>query len=444
MTAIEGKVIIKKEAFRNMITHVLRFGNVAIESVEVMGILIGKIAANGDIEIINAIPVKHGPQCSLGFSQKDYEIFNKIEQKFATQNLNEIVGWYYSHPGWGLFFSDIAIKNHPYFQNDKKPHSIIIVFDYTLMGKKNNLGFEIYRLNDYTEGKDYSKVEYEVELPNSLDYFKWVQKFVEDTQKESPILIKEINELSEPTPKDLQEIPQPEEEKIKEKDEFSSVIPIITNFQEGFSKFSDLFMDTFKNQFGTWTNDVKDGTLNGSELLRSTTSRMKSKISDGISKIQKWFDTNLNELINKFKNDTTSLIDDKNIVQNNLLTNISQTKEKVIENLNNLIENQLKIGVTQFESKVEMFSNKIEKISNLSSNITKKINEIKNKTPSIKANLEDRLNQIENAISSTTSSFNQIIKENIELLNKELKDIKDSFVKVNQNFQKLQKTVKFN
>ena len=33
----DGKVIIKKEAFRNMITHVLRFGNEALdESIEVM------------------------------------------------------------------------------------------------------------------------------------------------------------------------------------------------------------------------------------------------------------------------------------------------------------------------------------------------------------------------------------------------------------------------
>jgi len=441
MTTIEGKVIIKKEAFRNMITHVLRFGNVAIESVEVMGVCIGKTASNGrNIEIINAIPVKHGPQCSLGFSQKDHEIFNKIEQKFAAQNLNEIVGWYYSHPGWGLFFSEIAIKNHRYFQTDKKPHSILIVFDYTLMGKNNNLGFEIYRLKDYEEGKDYSKIECEVELPISLDYFKWVQKFVEDTQKDSPILIKEVNELSEPTPKDLQEIPQPEEEKTKEKEKFSNVIPIITNFQEGISKFSDLFMDTFKNQFGTWTNDVKDGTISGSEILKSTTSRMKLKISDGISKIQKWFDTNLGELINKFKSDITSLIDNKIVIQNNLLTNLSQTKDKMIENSNVLVENQFKTGFTDFESKVEMLSNKIEKIYNLNSNFTK-IHEITDKTSSVNTNFEDRLNKIENSLSTTTSSFNQIIKENIELLNNELKLIKDSFEKINQNFQKLQKTV---
>ena len=37
------EIFIKKEAFRNMLTHVLRFGNEALEkSIEVLGVCIGK------------------------------------------------------------------------------------------------------------------------------------------------------------------------------------------------------------------------------------------------------------------------------------------------------------------------------------------------------------------------------------------------------------------
>ena len=52
----DGKIIISKEAFRNIITHVLRFGNDALEnSVEVVGICMGKIAPNEkDILLVNA------------------------------------------------------------------------------------------------------------------------------------------------------------------------------------------------------------------------------------------------------------------------------------------------------------------------------------------------------------------------------------------------------
>ena len=107
----EGKIYIKKEAFRNMITHVLRFGNEAIEeSVEVMGICIGKTVNEKDIELINAIPITHGKKISLGFSSEDFNSFSEVERIYSSQNLYTI-GWYSSHPGWGLFFSDSAIKN---------------------------------------------------------------------------------------------------------------------------------------------------------------------------------------------------------------------------------------------------------------------------------------------------------------------------------------------
>jgi len=66
----DGKVIITKEAFRNMITHVLRFGNEGLEtSVEVMGVCMGKKASNGkNIEVVNAIPLTHGTQIENDFS----------------------------------------------------------------------------------------------------------------------------------------------------------------------------------------------------------------------------------------------------------------------------------------------------------------------------------------------------------------------------------------
>ena len=235
MISKDGKVIIKKEAFRNMITHVLRFGSEAlIESVEVIGICLGRM--NGkDIDLINAIPITHGKSISLGFSSEDYNVFTEIENRYAPHNLS-IVGWYSSNPGWGIFFSDTAIKKHRFFQKESFPNGFQIVFDHTLMGKEGSLGFEIYRLNDYKEGDEHHQVPFEIELPNSLEYFKWVQKFVEDTQKKTPILIKEKKELTEPAPNDLQEIPKPEEplpegEKF---DEFPEITPITARIQEGF------------------------------------------------------------------------------------------------------------------------------------------------------------------------------------------------------------------
>ncbi|MBD3341619.1 MAG: hypothetical protein GF353_21115, partial [Candidatus Lokiarchaeota archaeon] len=208
-TSEVGTVFIKKEAFRNMLSHVLRFGSDEIESVEVMGVCLGKKDPNTKVlTVMNAIPITHGAEVSQGFSDKHYSLFSKISEQHSKMGL-KIIGWYISHPQWGVFFSDVSIKNHRYFQKETNPHAFCIVFDYSLMSAEDDLGFEVYRLADHTDllSQEYVKVASEVEVPNTLEYFKWVQKFVEDTQKKNPVIIKEIEELIEPKMEDLQEIP---------------------------------------------------------------------------------------------------------------------------------------------------------------------------------------------------------------------------------------------
>ena len=70
-------VYVRKEAFRNMLTHVLRFGNDALEkSIEVMGICLGDYNADESIvNIYNAVPIMHGLPVSVGFSKKELELF---------------------------------------------------------------------------------------------------------------------------------------------------------------------------------------------------------------------------------------------------------------------------------------------------------------------------------------------------------------------------------
>ena len=107
----EGKLYIQKDAFRNMITHVLRFGSEAIEnSVEVIGVCMGKKAQNKtDFIVTHAIPVAHGVREHVAFSPEDMAAFAQVDEEFASEGLYAI-GWYHSHPGWGLFFSDMDKK----------------------------------------------------------------------------------------------------------------------------------------------------------------------------------------------------------------------------------------------------------------------------------------------------------------------------------------------
>ena len=433
----EGKIIIKKEAFRNMITHVLRFGNEALdESVEVMGICIGKL--NGkDIDLINAIPVSHGKKISLGFSSEDYNTFSEIERIYTSQNLYTI-GWYSSHPGWGLFFSDSAIKNHHnFFQNEKKPYGFYVVFDHTLMGKDGNLGFEIYRLNDYSDEKntEYNKVEYDLEFPSTLEYFKWIQKFVEDTQKKAPILIKEINELAEPAPDKLQKIPMSKEPILE-------VGPIISGFHEGTSKFADLFMDTFEYQLGNWTKDIRIGTLTGSKLLKNSTSNMKSKISNGMSNVENWFKRNLDEIAENFKENITKYVDVRIAAQKDLITQFSSSKDEILNDSNNLVETNLKNIMNKIENNLKDLSDKIINSSGLTFKMEESVNKTSENITEVSKEIENFSNRIENIISTDISSLEQNITNEIEKLNTELNNIKETYKEMNLATQKLKKIIK--
>ncbi|MFX1558881.1 MAG: hypothetical protein ACFFC9_16655 [Promethearchaeota archaeon] len=432
----EGKVYIKKEAFRNMMTHVLRFGNEALEnSVEVMGICIGKTVNGKDIELINSIPITHGKKVSIGFNSDDYNAFSEVERIYVKQNLYA-VGWYSSHPGWGIFFSDSAIKNHRFFQNDKKPYGFYIVFDHTLMGKDGKLGYEIYRLNDYSDEKnnEYHKVIYELEVPKTLEYFNWVQKFVEDSEKEAPILIKEINELSEPTPSELQEIPSPDEKMTK-------IEPIISGFHKGTSKFADIFMDTFKSELGNWTKDIKEGSLIGSKLIKDTTGRMKIKISDGMSRVESWFNRNLDEISNTFKENIANYVDDRIEAQKELKNKFSETKEVILNELNNLVETNSNKILNKIEIKINEISEKIKSSSKLTSEIEERTKKNFENISKISDEIDNFSNDIENTVSINISSLEQNFTKSIENLNTELNQIKEFYLEINKTAKKLQEIV---
>ena len=208
-------VYVRKEAFRNMLTHVLRFGNDTLEkSIEVMGICLGDYnTVESVVNIYNAVPIMHGLPVSVGFSKKELELFQQVREKYEVGE-TIVVGWYISRPSWGLDFTEVTIGNHKFFQNENFPNGICIVFDHSLMGKDGNLGFEVFRLDDYSKTEKYHTVPFEVEIPNSLEYFKWVQKFSEDFQKKNPILIKEIDEFVEPVSGDLREIPRSDDTQV--------------------------------------------------------------------------------------------------------------------------------------------------------------------------------------------------------------------------------------
>jgi len=436
-----GKIFIKKEAFRNMVTHVLRFGsNVLENSVEVLGICLGKYNDTDDRVIIeNTIPLTHGEKVEIGFDKEMYELFTQIKKKYSS----ELIGYYHSHPSWGLYLSESDLGNIQFFQNEKFPQGFCIVFDHTLMGLGGNLGFEIFRLDDYTNTDKYSSVSYEIEIPSTLEYFKWIQKFMEDFQKKSPILIKEINEIVETIPGDLQEIPTSEipeqiEEELKKYPEITS---IISGFKQGSERFSEVFMNTFQNQIGVWITDIEQGNSRGTEYITKSVDKMKQAVVSGLLKVSSWFKNTLNETVFEFKNTVSNYVDTRIDTHKQVTEEISEVKQNLVNNLNNLIENKLKNIESEIEDTANSTTQKLEETTQINIKMEEMIKRLEDHLTTINNQTKIFTQEIEKKVETSINPLQTNFHEKIEKLSAELDPFKNNYSEIRILLDKLQKTI---
>ncbi len=437
----KGDLFIKKEAFRNMLTHVLRFGSDKLEqSIEVMGICIGKYDNIEEKVIVeNAVPLIHGDKAEIGFDKDAYDLFTEIGKKYSST----LIGYYHSHPSWGLYLSESDVVNLQYFQKEEFPYGFSIVFDHALMGKDGNLGFEIYRLDDYTKVDKYHTVPFKIEIPNSLEYFKWVQKFSEDFQKKDPILIKEINEFAEQPLGELQEIPKTEEtqkvqEEIVENPELTS---IVLGFQQGTEKLSEMFINITKTQIGDWIKDVNLGTSKGTEYISKSINKMKEAISSGINKVANWFNMTLNETGTEFKKSVSNYINAR--IENNkeFITEISTTKNILIDSLNNLIEDYISNIKNEMELVGSSISGKVEESMQINSQIEKLIKKLQSELIITNNQVNSLAQNTEKKFENSNTSFQTNLEDKIEKMNTELEPFKEFNSEIKVLIEKLQKTI---
>lgn len=424
-----------------MVTHVLKFGNESLdESVEVMGVCIGEIdEKNNLIHLININPIQHGIHVSTGFSKEDIKLFAELDKESLEQD-RKIVGWYISRPGWGLDFTEITIQNHKFFQTDKNPQGFIIIFDHTLMSKEKGFGFKIYKLKEYKKSNDYIEVPYEIEVPSDLNFFKWVKKFVEDSQRISPVIIKELKEqpLNE-----LQEIPLSAEDSIEKSvnDYSGQVDQVISSFSNGLVKLNEAIGETYQTQFNTWIGEVTEGTLKGMDHINRTLTQLKNSISDGLRDVQKFFKSTFEEISGLFKKNIAEYIDRRVEGQKELKNEISQILNTIIEESKIKIEDHIKSISNPLEEKTQNILDSLEQASNLNSQMSTLIMDLNSLALDKDANIKNLTKNISEHIEKVTTPFKTQIDAKFEEIDLELKPIKESYSEIKILLEKLQKTI---
>jgi len=106
---------------------------------EVGGVLVGRREEGGGITVTAAIPAlaAEGGRASLTFTHEAWaEIHGQMDSRYQDQ---EIVGWYHSHPGFGIFLSGHDLFIHQNFFPAE--HQVAYVVD-PLAGTHGTFGWE--------------------------------------------------------------------------------------------------------------------------------------------------------------------------------------------------------------------------------------------------------------------------------------------------------------
>ncbi|HMF31176.1 MAG TPA: hypothetical protein VKK79_07170 [Candidatus Lokiarchaeia archaeon] len=156
--------LIEANAFKSMVLFGARFANATIppeEWKEVYGFLLGFIENKTTLHVQNMVPFIHGSATEVQFGNEDYGLAEEVVER--AENAGQfLVGWFHTHPGLGLFLSDVDILNQIGFQA-VNPLAIAIVFDPSLVGNVG-YGFKVFALDDPEKGITANTVETEYSI----------------------------------------------------------------------------------------------------------------------------------------------------------------------------------------------------------------------------------------------------------------------------------------
>ncbi|MFX1535408.1 MAG: hypothetical protein ACFFDI_14375, partial [Promethearchaeota archaeon] len=128
--------------------HSLKYAHPSSKNnwVEIIGLMTGYIRHEGTplerIVVEDAFPIGYGKAITVEI--KDYNAVTRILKDKKPGSF--VVGWYHSHPGYGLFLSGRDVATQQRYQKLWK-HSIALVLDPTLISN-SHYGFEIFRLSE--------------------------------------------------------------------------------------------------------------------------------------------------------------------------------------------------------------------------------------------------------------------------------------------------------
>ena len=407
---VKENIDIQAEAFRKMIFHALRFVNeTQDEPIEALGLFIGSSSSeNGSLTITDSIPLIHGDKVELGLSQELHDLFEQVKASHES-----IIGFYVSHPGYGLFLSDSDKQILQFFQTEDNPNGICIVFDHTKID--DHFGLKIFKFKDHANPEEIIEIMPNILIPDSLEYFKWVQELVENFQRKEPVIIKEYLEAQKPLPEELQEIPKLHDiiDELEEKPS-SQMEKSIIGIRTGATTLADTFVNNYVNQLDAWLNDIGEGSLKGADFIQSSLNQLKNTIGKGLEGLETYFQKKFNEISSVFVKGISESLDSRIENQKDLENHMTSSIEDITNNSNEVIKQKLDELTTVFESQVNQLEELVINHDKNANRIDELIENNKNKISSIYSVLDGLSEDVIKRLQSSSSQFEKSLLNKIE------------------------------
>ncbi|MHA2131680.1 MAG: hypothetical protein ACW99L_17065, partial [Promethearchaeota archaeon] len=373
----QSVVTIKPLAYYKMLLHVLRFGSKYIEHSklsEVMGVLIGHLVGDSEIQDViveDVVPVSHGGTIEVKFSVEQLGAFGELDSKIWEQygDLGWFsVGWYHSHPGLGLFFSDTDKFNQIFWQ--KNPSGIGIVFDHTLLDKPENVGFKIFRLNEtnledptVAMKSDYHEVEAVVESPDNTEYYLKIMELIGNVHTGLPQIL-ELNETIDL----FSDVVIPQDDQVISKPPEINVDEIISILKNGMEKFLELSTKPLMHFLNSWGQTTVNKISSNNTQMRSDLKELRDGLSNEIINLQRSFNYDLQNDLKDLDFYVDDKLEDLDNEKENITALVQSVREDSIKQLELLFEEEIKVIYDQLQNKINKLSDKISDFNQKFSN----------------------------------------------------------------------------
>lgn len=430
-------VSIKAKAYIKMKKHVLRFASNAKDASEfreVMGMLMGKLVDGKNPNIKNvivedAVPVNHGGAVEVAFAPEDYVNFSILDSQYAEKGLFN-VGWYHSHPGLTCFFSSVDIRNQLGFQA-ANPSAIGIVFDHTRFKDKDDLGFDVYRLDNPGQGpmSDYHDINWSVDTPDDISFYhQGIKELIDAYHKGEPAIL----ELSE-VPDVFGDMTVPGRNSMMAKEPELNFVAISEKLTKSLTEMTGAFLQPVVKFLNEWAGSISKGLIDKNIHLLEVVVELKTNLSKSIGGLQSWFKFQINDKLRNIDiliddqlenlgNQRKDLLDKIDGIEASIKEKLAEAFAKALGQTLTKITQDITNTLTKFKIIMESSSALTEKSTAQRTLMTQGIQEYTQQTDSLKKSTESLSSSLEMTLNTSIG----VLGKDIEQLVEKQKDMIDS------------------